>query len=161
MEWDAIHYLAIINSVRVSVSAPPVDTRLPERGRSAERRIFTQTTRLKTKRRGTKKKTRRGDGVGTDWCRRSVRARSVCGPICGAESWQGRSGLARWLTFSVRTAALCCGECGAVITPANYTELSSLSSPWHILSAARGPEVLHMLPSSVQPDQTQIGQSQL
>lgn len=56
MEWDAIHYLAIINSVRVSISAPPVDTRLPERGRSAERRIFTQTTRLKTKRRGTKKK---------------------------------------------------------------------------------------------------------
>lgn len=96
MERDAIHYLAI-NSVRVSVSAAPVDTRLPERGRSAERRIFTQTTETKDKAERNKK-TRRGDGVGTGWCCRSMRARSVCGPICGAESWQGRSSLARTVT---------------------------------------------------------------
>lgn len=90
MEWDAIHYLAI-NSVRVSVSAPPVDTRLSERGRSAERRIFTQTTETKDKA-ARNKKTRRSDGVGTDWCRRSVRAESVCGPICAPSP--GREGAA-------------------------------------------------------------------
>lgn len=83
---------------------------------SAERRIFTQTTETKDKATQNKKK-HIEVMVGTDWCCRSVRARSVCGPIFGAESWQGRSSIARWLTFSVRTAALCCGECGAVITP--------------------------------------------
>lgn len=156
MERDAIHYLAI-NSVRVSVSAAPLTPACLRGGVVLRGGFSHKQQRLKTKRRGTKKHVEV-----TVWAQAGAAevcklGRSVGQSVAPSPGREGAASLARWLTFSVRTAALCCGECGAVITPANYTELSSLSSSWHTLPAARGPEVLYSLPSSIRPDLTQIG----